>query len=77
MASPIGAHLMDRFLTHIGKGRLGKRLVLLLEITPGKKCCKKCLPCLKLIDIVISHIKNGFDACTNLLSGKVVCLKGR
>ena len=73
MASPIGAQLMDRFLTHIGKGRLGKRLVLLLEITPGKKC----LPCSKLIDIVISHIKNGFDACTNLLSGKVVCLKGR
>ncbi len=23
------------------------------------------------------HIKNGFDACTNLLSGKVVCLIGR
>ena len=36
MASPIGAQLMDRFLTHIGKGRLGKKLVLLFEITHDK-----------------------------------------
>jgi len=36
MASPIGVLLMGLSLTHIGKGQLGKRLVLLLEITQGK-----------------------------------------
>ena len=36
MASPIGVLLMGLSLTHIGKGQLGKRLVLLFEITHDK-----------------------------------------